>query len=241
MKGINDILLLSKVTSCTLIRTSSGKYYVSFVHSSLKKEKQKTGKSIGLDLGLNHFIIDSQGNKIENPRFYRKSESKLKILQKALSKKEKGSKRYLKCKKKIALLHEKISNQRNHFLHNIANDIIDSYDKIYIEDLAVSNMIKNRRLSKSIADVSWSRFVSILSYKCEWYDKSLYKINRYFASSKTCSGCGYQLDKLDLSVREWLCPECDSCHDRDVNAAKNILQRGIFEEEYKMGMSKSYL
>lgn len=241
VKRLNKILLLHKITSCTLIKSASGKFYVSFVHSSLKNEKEKTGESIGIDLGLSHFIIDSQGNKIENPRFYRKYENKLKILQRHLSKKVKGSNRYLKCKKKIALLHEKISNRRTNFLHNTVNSIIDSYDKIYIEDLSIKNMVKNRKLSKSISDASWSKFISILEYKSNWYGKELYKINRYFASSKTCSECGYQIDKLDLSIREWTCLACDTCHDRDINAAKNILQRGIFEEEHKMRMSKSHL
>lgn len=240
VKGLEEILTLSKITSITFIRTPSGKYYISIVHSAYKKDKVKTGKVVGIDLGLTHFIIDDKGGKIENPRFYRKSEAKLKVLQSALSKKKKGSKRYLKCKKKVALLHEKISNQRSNFLHKTANHLIDNYDKIYVENLSVKNMVKNRSLAKSISDASWSRFVSILMYKSEWYGKSVYKINRWFASSKTCSECGYQLDKLDLSVREWICPGCDERHDRDVNAAKNVLKRGIFEEG-KMGICKTYL
>lgn len=240
VKGLEEILTLSKITSITLIRTAPGKYYASVVHSAYKKEKVKTGKVVGIDLGLAHFIIDDKGGKIDNPRFYRKSEAKLAVLQRALSKKKKGSSRYLKCKKKVALLHEKISNQRSNFLHKTANHLIDNYDKIHVEDLAVKNMVKNRRMAKSISDASWSSFVSILTYKSEWYGKSVYKINRWFASSKTCSNCGYQLPKLDLSVREWTCPDCETVHDRDVNAAKNILQRGIFEEA-KMGICKTYL
>ena len=239
-KGLEEILSLTGVTSVTLTRTSSGKFYVSLVHKSFKKEKVKTGKSIGIDLGLTHFIIDSQGKKIENPRFFRKSENKLKALQRALSRKKKGSKRREKARIKVASMHEKISNQRNHFLHKVSNEIINSYDFIYVETLSVKNMVKNRRLSKSISDASWAKFVSMLEYKSEWYGKKLHKIHRFFASSKTCSGCGFQKEKMDLSIREWSCPDCGSHHDRDVNAAKNVLQRGIFEE-LQMGSCKTYL
>ena len=239
--GLEELLTLSNVSTLTLTRKASGKYFISVVHKSFKKEKEKTGKSIGIDLGLTHFLIDNQNKKVENPRFFRKSEAKLKTLQRALSKKKKGSNRYLKCKKKIAILHEKISNQRSNFLHNVANYYIDNFDYIYTEDLSVKNMVKNRKLSKSISDASWSKFLGILEYKADWYGKSVHKIHRYFASSKTCSECGFQIDKLDLSVRNWTCPDCGEIHDRDINAAKNILQRGIFEESLKMGSCKTYL
>lgn len=240
VKGLEEILTLTNVTSITLIRKSSGKFYISAVHKSFKEEKYKTGKSIGIDLGLTHFIIDSQGDKVENPRFYRKAENRLKNLQRSLSKKKKGSNRYNRSKKKLAILHEKVSNQRSNFLHRVSNELINNYDFIYVENLAVKNMVKNRSLSKSISDASWSKFVSILTYKSEWYGKSVHKIHRWFASSKTCSECGYQIDKLDLSVREWACPDCETVHDRDVNAAKNVLKRGIFEET-QMGICKTYL
>ena len=240
VKGLEEILTLNNLTSITLIRKPSGKFYASIVHKSFKEDKPKTGKNVGIDLGLTHFIIDNQGNKVENPRFFRKSEEKLKILQRALSKKKKGSNRYNKCKIKVAKLHEKISNQRSNFLHKVSNDLINNYDFIYVENLAVKNMVKNRSLAKSISDASWSKFISILEYKAEWYGKSVHKIHRYFASSKTCSECGFQKDKLDLSIREWTCPDCGSVHDRDINAARNILQRGIFEET-QMGSCKTYL
>ena len=240
IKGLEEVLTLTNITSATLIKKPSGKFYVSFVHKSFKEEKQKTGKSIGIDLGLTHFIIDNQGNKVENPRFYRKAENRLKVLQRSLSKKKKGSNRYKRAQIKLAKLHEKVSNQRSNFLHNIVNKIINDYDSIYVEKLSVKNMVKNRSLAKSIIDASWSKFVSILEYKAEWYDKSVHKIHRYFASSKTCSNCGFQKDKLDLSIREWQCPDCETLHDRDINAAKNILKRGIFEQN-QMGSCKTYL
>ena len=123
----------------------------------------------------------------------------------------------------------KRTNKRNYFFHCISKSLIENFDFIYVEDLSVKNMIKNRKLSRAISDVSWSKFVSILSYKCDWYGVSLHKINRWFASSKTCSECSYQIDKLDLSIREWQCPDCETIHDRDINAATNILKRGEFE------------
>ena len=186
-------------------------------------------KSIGLDLGLTHFLIDSQGKKIDNPKFLRNELEKLKYLDRCLSRKKKGSNSYKKCKLKRTKLFKKITNKRNYFFHCISKSLIENFDFIYIEDLSIKNMIKNRKLSRAISDVSWSRFVSILSYKCDWNGVKLHKINRWFASSKTCSACGYQTDKLDLSIREWQCLECETNHDRDINAAINILKRGESE------------
>ena len=233
IRGSSKLEDLSNVTSVTISKKSTGKYFVSVCYKSFKKEKVKTGKSIGIDLGLTHFIIDSQGDKVENPRFLKQGLDKLKKAQQSLSRKIKGSKRREKARIKVSKLHEKISNQRNHFLHQVSNELIEKFDKIYVEDLNVQGMIKNKKLSRSISDVSWSKFVSMLEYKADWYGKSVYKINRFFASSKTCSECGFQKEKMDLSVREWSCPDCGSHHDRDVNAAKNVLQRGIFETSLK--------
>jgi putative transposase len=178
---------------------------------------------------LAHFLIDSQGKKVENPKFLKQELEKLKYLDRCLSRKTKNSNSYKKCKLKRAKLFKKITNKRNYFFHCISKSLIKNFDFIYIEDLSVKNMIKNRKLSRAISDVSWSRFVSILSYKCDWNGVKLHKINKWFASSKTCSECGYQINKLDLSIREWICPECDSVHDRDINAAINILKRGESE------------
>lgn len=231
-KGSTSLDHLTNVTSVTVTRKSTGKYFISLCYKAFKKEKPKTGKSIGIDLGLTHFMIDDSGNKIENPRFLKNGLSKIRKAQKALSRKKKGSKRREKARIKLSLLHEKISNQRKHFLHNLSNKIVSDNDFIYVEDLAVANMVRNRRMARSIADASWSMFVSMLEYKSEWYGKLFHKIHRYFASSKTCSECGYQNESMDLSVREWECLDCVAVHDRDVNAAKNVLKRGAFEKEF---------
>lgn len=229
-KGSTSLDTLTNVTSVTITRKSTGKYFISFCYKAFKKEKSKTGKSIGIDLGLTHFMIDDSGNKIENPRFLRNGLVKIRKAQKALSRKKKGSKRREKARIKLSLLHEKVSNQRKHFLHNLSNKIVSENDIIYVEDLSVSNMVRNRKLARSICDASWSAFVSMLEYKSSWYGKSFHKIHRYFASSKTCSECGYQNESMDLSIREWACPDCGTRHDRDVNAAKNVLKRGMFEQ-----------
>ena len=237
LRGEIDLNSLSrdKIKTITISKDSCGYYYASICYEEEIEYEERdfklkdTSKSIGLDLGLTHFLIDSQGKKIDNPRFLKQELEKLKYLDRCLSRKKKGSNSYKKCKLKRAKLFKSITNKRNYFFYCISKNLIKNFDFIYVEDLAVKNMIKNRKLSRAISDVSWSRFVSILSYKCDWYGMKLHKINRYFPSSKTCSECGYQIDKLSLDIREWQCHDCDTIHDRDINAAKNILKRGEFE------------
>ncbi len=225
----------NQIKSITISKDKCGHYYASVcyeVEINYEEKDFKLGdksKSIGLDLGLTHFLIDSQGKKIDNPKFLKQELEKLRFLDRCLSRKNKNSNSYKKCKLKRAKLFKKITNKRNYFFHCISKNLIKNFDFIYVEDLSVKNMIKNRKLSRAISDVSWSKFVSILSYKCDWYGVSLHKINRWFASSKTCSECGYQIDELDMSIREWTCHECETIHDRDINAAQNILKRGEFE------------
>jgi len=216
-----------EIKSATFSRTPSNKYFVSILCEVPKKSKPKTGKSIGIDLGVTDFIVTSDGEKTKNPNFNRKQKSALAKAQKHLSRKTKGSKRYKKQRVKVARIHEKITNSRRDFQHKLSSRLINEYDTICLETLMVKNMIKNRNLSYSIADSSWSSFISMLEYKALWYGKTIAKIDRWYPSSKTCSSCDYIVDKLPLSVRKWTCPSCGETHDRDVNASKNILRQGL--------------
>jgi len=213
--------------SLTISKTCTDKYFVSILCEVPKKSKPKTGKNIGIDLGINDFIVLSNGEKIKNPNFNRKYKKTLAKHQKHLSRKTKGSNRYNKQRKKVAGIYEKIANSRKDFQHKLSTKLINEYDLISLEDLSVRNMIKNRKLSYSISDSSWTSFVKMLTYKALWYGKSVIKIDRWFPSSKTCSECDYIVDKLPLSVRKWKCPKCGENHDRDINAAKNILRQGL--------------
>jgi putative transposase len=234
---------VTKFNSLTISKSPSGKYYVSInVYEEIKHKKpvqkvtNKT-KTIGLDLGLTDFLVDSHGNKIKNPKYLRKAEKKLKSAQRHLSKKVKGSKNRNKQRIKVARLHEKIKNQRSDFLHKVSSKLVHENQVIYIEDLNVKGMMKNRHLSKSIADVSWGEFARQLKYKAKWNGSIVVQIGRFEPSSKLCStvGCNFKHTKesLPLSVREWTCPCCGVTHDRDVNAAKNVEQIGRDTTELK--------
>ena len=217
----------AKVTTVTVSRDASGRYFVSMLCDDVVAAKPAVAAKVGIDLGLSHFAILSTGEKIASPNTFRRNETKLAKLQRRLAKKTKGSNRRKKAKLKVARLHAKIADSRRDFLHKLSTRLINENQVIAVESLSVSNMQKNRCLYKSISDASWSEFLRQLEYKANWYGRELVGIDKWFPSSKRCSDCGYTMPKMPLNVRQWTCPECGSIHDRDINAARNVLAAGL--------------
>lgn len=226
-----------RILQATIRKNASGTYFISLLCEEKIKALDKANFSIGIDLGITDFAVFSDGRKVDNHRFTSKMEQKLKREQRKLSRralqaKQNGlklpeAKNYQKQKRKVARLYEKVANQRDDFLNKLSTEIIKNHDVICIEDLNTKGMLSNRKLAKSISDVSWSKFVVKLQYKAEWYGRVIIKIDRWYPSSQLCSSCGHRDGKKSLHIREWTCPHCQTNHDRDINASKNILNEGL--------------
>ncbi len=214
-------------SSITVKLTPSGKWFVSLLVDVDIEPWPVSLLKVGIDLGINSLIALSTGEKVNNPKSFRAKHKRLKKAQKALARKEKGSNNRYKARLKVAQIHEEIANARKDFLHKLTTRLVRENQTIAIEDLAVKNMVKNPKLALSISDASWGELVRQLEYKCEWYGRELVKIDRWFPSSKRCSNCGHVVEKLPLNIRAWDCPNCGEHHDRDINAAVNVLAAGL--------------
>jgi len=209
----------------TISRTPSGQWFASAQGFEERRQPALSG-AIGLDMGLKHLVVTSGGEKVDNPRFLDGLSEQIKSAQKALSRKQKGSNRRAKAKLVLARLHNKVDNKRTNYLHHVSKAIVGkNHATIVVEDLAVRNMMRNHKLARSIGDASWSELLRMVTYKQEWAGGEVVKIGRFYPSSKTCSNCYYIMSTMPLSVRSWECPRCHSVHDRDINAAKVILQQ----------------
>ncbi len=215
-------------STITVKLTPAGRWFVSIlVDDYTIKPLPKIDKSIGLDMGVTSLVVTSDGDKITNPKHFKKLRKKLKRKQKTLDSKQKGSNNREKARVQVAKVYAQIVDARRDFLDKLTTQLVRENQTIVVEDLAIKNMVKNHKLALAISDASWGELIRQLSYKCQWYGRELIKIDRWFPSSKRCGNCGYIIDKLPLNIREWECPKCGTNHDRDLNAAKNILAAGL--------------
>jgi putative transposase len=215
-------------STVTVKLDASGRWFVSLLVNDLTvKALPQINKAVGIDAGITSLIATSDGEKIANPFHFKRLRYKLRQAQKALSRKVKGSNNREKARHEVAKIHAAMADARTDFLHKLTTRLVRENQTIAVEDLAVKNMMNNHKLAQAIADASWSELVRQLEYKCQWYGRTLVKIDRWFPSSKRCGNCGHIVDKLPLDVREWDCPECGTHHDRDINAANNILAAGL--------------
>jgi putative transposase len=220
-------LLPEKQIALFIRKTPSGKYFASFLCEVNIDPLPISPNSVGIDLGIKSLIIESNGNTVENPKFLKHLEPRLIFKQKQLSKKQKGSNKRNKARIIFAKQHEKIANKRKDLLHKLSRRLINENQVIIAENLAVKNMMKNHKLAKAISDVSWGELLRQIEYKAKWYGRTFYQIDRFFPSSKTCNNCQFVVDKLPLNIRSWICPKCKTKLDRDLNAAKNIRDKGL--------------
>ena len=236
IKGIKTVFsreFVGKIKTVTISKTATGKYYVSVLVENSDIVPTPTtiepNLTLGIDLGICDLLTLSDGSKFDNPKYLANASKRLKAQQKIFARKQKQSKNYQKQKLVVARIHEKVRNQRLDSHHKITHKLIceNQATSYALEDLAVKNMVKNRKLAKAIHDVGWGQFVALLTYKAKWYGKNILKVNRFFASSKICSHCHHQLDSLPLSIRNWTCPNCQTQHDRDTNASNNIRSQAL--------------
>ncbi|MBN2701027.1 MAG: IS200/IS605 family element transposase accessory protein TnpB [Methylothermaceae bacterium] len=213
-------------SSVTVSRDSAGRYHISILIEENVATLPVNKQEVGIDMGLTHAVITSGGQKVNNHQYLKQSEKKLARAQRSLSRKKKGSANRAKAKLKVARIHAKIADQRKDFAHKLTTQLIHENQVIAAESLQVKNMLKNRSLAEAISDVGWHQIITMLAYKAEWYGRSFVQIDKWYPSSKRCHVCGHLSDTMPLSVRYWDCPACGSSHDRDVNAAKNILKAG---------------
>jgi len=217
----------SEPSTITVKLSPSGRWTASLLVDVEIEKLPESSNQIGLDLGITSLVALSTGEKISNPKNFKAKRRKLKKAQKALSRKQKGSNNRHKARLKVAKVYTEISDARKDFLHKLTTQLVRENQTIAVEDLAVKNMVKNRKLALAISDASWGEIVRQLEYKCGWYGRTLIKIDRWFPSSKRCGHCGHVVEKLSLNIREWNCPKCGTNHDRDINAARNILAAGL--------------
>lgn len=232
VKVVEHRLHEGRIITATISHERSGEYYASVLCEFEQPEPLPvTEKVVGIDLGLHDIIVCSDGERVEAPKHFRKSERKLAKRQRAFSRTKKGSKGHEKARLKVARCHQKIKNQRNDFLQKLSTKLIHENQVICLEDLSVKGMERNKKLAKSVSDASFSKFVEMLEYKAEWYGRKVIKIDRFYPSTQICSSCGYKNESIKglrgLKFREWICPECGEVHYRDLNAARNILKEGL--------------
>jgi len=219
----------SIIKSTTISKNTDGRYYASILVETESQLQPMTGKEVGCDVGLKDLLITSDGLKFKRPTDLpqiAKTKQLLKVKQKQFARTEKSGKNHGALRLQVARLYSKLTRQRNEYYHLVSRFLVDNYDSVYVEDLSSKNMLQNRKLSRSIHEAAWATLTGMVAYKSSRMGRTYHRINRFYPSSKTCSSCDYKLEKLDLGTREWTCPNCGTLHDRDYNAAKNILRVG---------------